>query len=136
MMTGDSSYLLGGANGAGFGWKDVNVVKLGAQWQVSPSLQLRVGFNHGTNPISSADALFNTIAPGVVKNHYTAGLTYAIDKHQEISGAFMYAPTVSVTGSNPLVEVNPSTGASTGATQVDTIHMKQYEATVGYAYKF
>lgn len=136
MMTGDNSYLLGGSNGAGFGWKDVNVVKLGAQWQVTPALQLRIGFNHGTNPVSSEDALFNTIAPGVVKNHYTAGLTYAIDKHQEISGAFMYAPKVSVTGNNPLVEVNPQNGQPTGASQVDTIHMKQYEATVGYAYKF
>lgn len=123
---------LGGSNGAGFGWSDVNVVKLGAQWQVTPALQLRVGFNHGTNPVGSEDVLFNTLAPGVVKNHYTAGFTYAIDKNQEVSGAFMYAPTVSVTGSNPMVAA-----FSRGAlTQTDTIHMKQYEATVGYAYKF
>lgn len=129
---GDMTQCLGGSNGAGFGWKDVNVVKLGAQWQVTPALQLRVGYNHGTNPISSQDALFNTIAPGVVKNHYTAGLTYAIDAHQEINGAFMYAPTVTVSGTNPIVSAQ-SGGAMT---QNLSIHMKQYEATVGYAYKF
>lgn len=121
--------LLGANNGPGFGWSDVNVVKLGAQWQMSPALQLRVGFNHGTNPVGSQDVVFNTLAPGVVKNHYTAGFTYALDQHQELSGAFMYAPDVTVSGSNNAVaSYDPST--------TTTIHMKQYEATVGYAYKF
>lgn len=126
---GDATKCLGGSNGAGFGWSNVNVVKLGAQWQMSPALQLRVGFNHGTNPVSSPDVLFNTLAPGVVKNHYTAGFTYAFDKNQELSGAFMYAPDVSVSGPNAIA-------AAYGQTQTDTIHMKQYEATIGYAYKF
>ncbi|OZB37693.1 MAG: hypothetical protein B7X44_00930 [Halothiobacillus sp. 15-55-196] len=128
-----STQCLGGSDGAGFGWKDVNVVKLGAQWQMSPALQLRVGFNHGTNPVGPEDVVFNTIAPGIVKNHYTAGFTYALDKNQEISGAFMYAPTVSVTGPNAI----PSALSGGMAPVVDTtIHMKQYEATIGYAYKF
>ncbi len=126
LLSGDPNKRLGGSDGAGFGWKNVNVVKLGAQWQMSPALQLRVGFNHGTNPVGSEDVVFNTLAPGVIKNHYTAGFTYALDKNQEISGAFMYAPTVSVTGTNQLAPVPSQT----------TIHMKQYEATVGYAYKF
>lgn len=129
LMSGDPSKKLGGSNGAGFGWGNVNVVKLGAQWQMTPALQLRVGYNHGTNPISSSDVLFNTLAPGVVKNHYTAGFTYAFDKNQEFSGAFMYAPSVSVSGPNAIA-------AAYGQTQTDTIRMKQYEATVGYAYKF
>ncbi|OYV24934.1 MAG: hypothetical protein B7Z82_09190, partial [Halothiobacillus sp. 20-54-6] len=123
------SGCLGGTNGAGFGWKNVNIVKLGAQWQMSPALQLRVGFNHGTNPIDTNEVVFNTLAPGVIKNHYTAGFSYAIDKHQEVSGAFMYAPDVSVTGTNQFL-LQQNINAQT------TIHMKQYEATVGYAYKF
>ncbi|WP_407275691.1 OmpP1/FadL family transporter [Halothiobacillus sp. DCM-1] len=133
---GDTTQCLGGSNGAGFGWSNVNVVKLGAQWQMSPALQLRVGFNHGTNPVSSSDALFNTLAPGVVKNHYTAGFTYAIDKHQEISGAFMYAPTVTVDGTNPVLAAQIKQKYGYNVTQNVSISMKQYEATVGYAYKF
>lgn len=138
-MMGDTSKCLGGSNGAGFGWKNVNVVKLGAQWQMTPALQLRVGFNHGTNPVGSEDALFNTIAPGVVKNHYTAGFTYAIDKHQEVSGAFMYAPTVTVSGTNPLLTQLAAGAMPPGSPAFNqdlSIHMKQYEATIGYAYKF
>lgn len=138
-MMGDTTQCLGGSNGAGFGWSNVNVIKLGVQWQASPALQLRAGFNHGTNPVSSSDALFNTIAPGVVKNHFTAGFTYAIDKHQEISGAFMYAPTVTVSGTNPLLTQLAAGALPPGSPAFEqnlSIHMKQYEATVGYAYKF
>lgn len=117
---------LGGANGAGFGWDDINVYKLGVQWQATPQLQVRAGWNRGDNPISSDDVLFNTIAPGVVENHYTAGFSYAFDGGQhELHGAFMYAPEVDVTGSNAF---NPGSDL--------TIRMKQYEATVGYTYKF
>lgn len=122
---GDSTKCLGASDGAGFGWDDIDVFKLGVQWQATPSLQLRAGWNRGDNPISSDDVLFNTIAPGVVENHYTAGFSYAFDQNHELHGAFMYAPEVDVTGAN---DYNP--GSET------TIRMKQYEATVGYTYKF
>ncbi|MCL7751305.1 outer membrane protein transport protein [Guyparkeria hydrothermalis] len=126
LMGGDSPKCLGGANGAGFGWDDINVYKLGVQWQATPQLQLRAGWNRGDNPIDSADVLFNTIAPGVVENHYTAGFSYAFDGGQhEVHGAFMYAPEEKVTGAN---DYNPGSDL--------TIRMKQYEATVGYTYKF
>jgi len=129
---GDTTKCLGGSDGAGFGWGDVDVFKLGVQWQATPKLQLRAGWNRGDNPISSGDALFNTIAPGVVKNHYTAGFSYAFNKNHELHGAFMYAPEVSVSGTNPLL-----TAQSGGMlTQDLEIQMKQYEATVGYTYKF
>lgn len=122
----NASRCLGGADGAGFGWDDINVYKLGVQWQASPKLQLRAGWNRGDNPISSDDVLFNTIAPGVVENHYTAGFSYAFDGGQhELHGAFMYAPEVDVTGANAF-----NAGSDL------TIRMKQYEATVGYTYKF
>lgn len=128
-MMGEPDKRLGGANGAGFGWSDVDVFKLGVQWQATPKLQLRAGWNRGDNPISSEDALFNTIAPGVVENHYTAGFSYAFNKNHELHGAFMYAPEVEVHGDNPLF-------AAQGIDQQLTIRMKQYEATVGYTYKF
>ena len=48
---------LGAANGPGFGWSDVNVVKLGVEWKYSEALTLRAGYNRTTNPISSADVM-------------------------------------------------------------------------------
>ncbi|WP_322522355.1 outer membrane protein transport protein [Guyparkeria halophila] len=129
LTSGEADKRLGGSNGAGFGWDDINVYKLGVQWQATPHLQLRAGWNRGDNPIGSDEVLFNTIAPGVMENHYTAGLSYSFDQNHEIHGAFMYAPEVSVTGVNPLT-------AGTGDEAQTTIRMKQYQATVGYTYKF
>jgi long-chain fatty acid transport protein len=89
---------LGNSTGPGFGWKDVNVTKIGVQWAFSPALTLRAGVNIGDNPISSADASFNTLAPGVVTTHYTLGATYAISKSMDLTASYMMAPSNSVSG--------------------------------------
>lgn len=135
-MGGDTTKCLGGSDGAGFGWDDINVYKLGAQWQVSPKLQLRAGWNHGDNPIGSEDALFNTIAPGVMENHYTAGFSYAFNENHQLHGSFMYAPEVEVDGKNPLLSGLAQQYLGADYDQDLTIRMKQYSATVGYTYKF
>lgn len=48
---------LGAATGPGFGWRDVNVVKIGVQWHMDDRWTLRAGYNKGDNPIRSADAM-------------------------------------------------------------------------------
>jgi long-chain fatty acid transport protein len=89
---------LGTANGAGFGWSDVNIYKLGVEWQQSGNLTLRAGLNVGDNPIKSRDVTFNVLAPGVMTTHYTLGGTYALSKQSELTMAYMYAPSNSVSG--------------------------------------
>jgi long-chain fatty acid transport protein len=91
---------LGSANGPGFGWQDINVWKLGVQWQAMPELQLRAGYNRGGNPISSRDVTFNILAPGTVQNHYTLGATWQLGGNWEVSGTFAYMQKESVTGSS------------------------------------
>jgi long-chain fatty acid transport protein len=122
---------LGAANGPGFGWKDINVVKLGVAWQMSQALTLRVGYNKGDNPITPADVTFNILAPGVMKDHYTAGFTYALDKGNEISGMVMVAPRQNVSGSSLF---NAVLGA--GAAGTETIGMKQTSVGVAWGRKF
>jgi long-chain fatty acid transport protein len=89
---------LGSENGSGFGWQDINVVKLGVQWQASPSWTLRAGYNRGDNPIKSSDVTFNILAPGVVKDHFTLGGTMALDKESELSFFYMHARKNTVEG--------------------------------------
>ena len=93
---------LGAANGQGFGWSDINVVKLGVQWQATPKLVLRGGFNSGSNPIQSRDVTFNILAPGVTTKHYTAGGTYALSGNTELSMSYMHAPSSAVSGTSAL----------------------------------
>ncbi len=122
---------LGAANGPGFGWKDIDVFKLGAAWRVSDALTLRAGYNKGDNPITSADVTFNILAPGVVKAHYTAGFTYAMNKTSEISGALMVATRQSVTGPSLFNAVlGPGAGGN------ETIGMKQTSVGLAWGRKF
>jgi len=117
---------LGAANGPGFGWQDINVFKLGVAWRMSDALTLRAGYNKGENPITARDVTFNILAPGVMKDHYTAGFTYALDKDSEITGALMVAPRQSVTGNSFLGGLFPFPVGT------ETIGMKQ--SSIGFAW--
>jgi long-chain fatty acid transport protein len=122
---------LGSPGGAGFGWRDVDVFKLGAAWQMNPQWQLRAGVNHGRNPISSADVTFNILAPGVVTTHYTAGFTRALANNSELTAAFMIAPRQSVTGPSLM---NVMFGAPVAGNE--TIRMREYSVGLGWSKKF
>ncbi len=121
---------LGAANGPGFGWKDINVFKLGVQYRMSNTLTLRAGYNKGDNPISSADVTFNILAPGVMTAHYTAGFTYALSKDTELTGAFMTAPRQTVSGPSLF------NGFMGGAAGNEKIGMSQTSAGLSYSVKF
>ncbi len=98
-----------GASGSsiGFGWQDVNVIKLGIEYQWSSQLTLRAGYNHSDNPVQARDVTFNILAPGIVQDHVTAGFTYGLGKTSEITMAYMHAFKNSVSGpaTNPYFNV-------------------------------
>jgi long-chain fatty acid transport protein len=98
-----------GATGSsiGFGWDNVNVIKLGVEYAYSNSLQLRAGYNKSDNPIQARDVTFNILAPGVVRDHVTAGFTYKLSGGDEITMAYMHAFRNSVSGpaNNPYFRV-------------------------------
>lgn len=125
---GAGSGCLGGSTGIGFGWKSIDVWKLGAEYKVSNVLTVRAGYNHGQNPIGSNDTTFNILAPGVVQDHYTLGMTYGLANNAEVTVAYMHAAEKSVTGpaSNPYFNV--------GGTE--TIKMYQDSLGVAYGMKF
>ncbi|MEK9811696.1 MAG: outer membrane protein transport protein [Bordetella sp.] len=123
---------LGADAGSGFGWRNINVIKLGAQWQVNDKTILRVGYNKGDNPIRAEDVTFNILAPGVMEDHYTIGGTYKINDLSDWSWFAMYAPKVSVTGSSLFNRLN---GLPENTIQ-ETIEMKQYSFGLQYSKQF
>ncbi len=116
------SGCLGGDNGAGFGWDDVTVYKLGYEWGPADN-QWRVGYSTTEQPIASGELNFNLLAPGVVEDHFTAGYTMGTGDGKEWTFSFMYAPEVSVTGPSMF---DP---AQTISTQMDQLEF-------GFSYKF
>lgn len=119
---------LGAANGPGFGWQDVDVLRLGVQWQMNERLALRAGYNRSDNPVRASDVTFNILAPGVVRDHLTLGATYALGPTSEISLAYMHAFKHSVTGSSMF------NGLGFGPTFGGTEKISMYQNSLGLAW--
>jgi long-chain fatty acid transport protein len=122
---------LGAPGGPGFGWRNVNVIKLGLQWQPGPAWTLRAGINRSDNPVRSEDVTFNILAPGVTTLHYTAGFGWALDAANELSGSLMVAPRRSVSGPSMF---NAVMGA--GAAGTETVRMRQTAFGLAWSRKF
>lgn len=119
---------LGSESGAGFGWKDINVYKLGAQWKASEIWTWRAGYSKTDQPIPSSEVLFNILAPGVVEQHITLGFSKAMERGPgRFNMAVMYAPSKTVRGPNPL-EVP-------GGQQI-ALKMHEWELEFGYSFGF
>ncbi len=119
--------LLGTDNGAGFGWEDMTIYKIGYQWDGSGGYTWRVGFSTGSQPIPPSETLFNILAPGVMEEHITFGFTKDTGPNSEFNFAAMYAPKSSVTGPN---------GMEVPGQQTITLEMTQWEVEASWAWKF
>ena len=130
---------LGASNGPGFGWDDMDIWKLGAEYKSSANLTLRAGYSHTDSPIKGdltcatltncAEATFNILAPAVVEDHVTLGFTYKLMSGDEVTMAYMHAFENSVSGVRPGA-FNKGTAGS-----IDTIKMYQNSLGVAYSWK-
>ena len=93
---------LGANGGAGFGWRNVTICKLGTQWQATPRWILRAGYSRGRQPIPASQVLFNLLAPAVVEQRFAMGATRHLGAAWDSSLAVTRALGHSVTGPNPL----------------------------------
>ena len=121
--------LLGSAGGPGFGWQDIDIFKVGAEIRTDDQWTFRAGFSHNEQPIGTDHVTLNILAPGVVTDHFTFGGAYDFNDSHTFEFGVMYAPTDSVTG----IEVVPP---APNPNHFITIEMKQFEATVGWKWKF
>jgi len=119
---------LGGSTGIGFGWSNINAFKIGVMHQYDEQLTVSVGYDHSDNPVQPRDTTFNILAPGIVQDHFTAGMTYALDKSSEITVSYMHAMKKTVTGAPNAVYFNM------GGTE--EIHMYQDSLGIAYGMKF
>jgi len=128
---GTGSGCLGGSNGAGFGWQDVTVYKLGYQWKTGGEYTWRVGISIGDQPIPDAEVLFNILAPAVNETELSVGFTKAFGKHNALSFAFTHALENSIKGPNPF-----SPASTPGGGQTIELEMKQYDVELSWAWLF
>ena len=122
---GTGAGCLGGANGAGFGWEDMTIVKLGYEWQKDSDWTWRLGYSFGDQPIPENEMLFNILAPGVMEDHFTFGFTRVLDSDSSVNFALMIAPNVDVSGPNAF---DPA--------QTIKLEMEQFEVALSYSKTF
>lgn len=91
LADGSNSCSLGQDNGLGFGWKDANVFKIGANYDYNAKWSLRAGYNYAKSPIRKDQVLFNFLAPAVNEHHVTLGLSYRPSKNMEWSANYVHA---------------------------------------------
>jgi len=118
---------LGTDNGAGFGWKDINIGKIGVQWKASETWTWRAGYSQADQPIPSTEVMFNILAPGVIEKHFTAGGSMATSEKGRFNFAVMYAPSKTVSGPNAL---------EAPGQQTISLKMHEWEAEFGYTFGF
>jgi long-chain fatty acid transport protein len=102
-----SACLGASSSSIGFGWRDSNVFKLGAEYRLNPAWLLRAGYNYSDNPIESRDVTFNILAPGVIQHHLTLGFTFTLPGGSELTGMYFHAFENDTTGpaTNPYFNV-------------------------------
>ena len=117
--------LLGNDDGAGFGWKDMTIIKFGVMYKLPEMWTLYGGYSYGQQPIPESEVLFNILAPAVVESHITLGCSKSINNSNEIILGFMYAPASTVKGANPL---DPP------SSQNIELQMSQFQIELGYSF--
>ena len=120
----DLESCLGGDHGAGFGWDNMDIFKVGLQWQARPNVTGRFGYSHASQPVGSDQVLFNVLAPGVVEDHITLGATITT-RMGDVTVEAMRALSNSVDGPNPF-----------DTTQTVRLSMEQFEIGASWSKKF
>ena len=113
---------LGSDNGAGFGWEDMMIFKLGAEFRQVENWQFRFGFSYGKQPIQESEVMFNILAPAVNDSHVSLGFTRKLGDH-DINLAITHALSNTVKGVNPF---DP-------AQQIE-LNMNQWEIDLGFTF--
>ena len=116
---------LGGSDGAGFGWEDMTIYKIGAEWSKNPDWTWRAGYSHGSQPIPETEVLFNILAPAVIEDHIAAGFTRKNSNGTQLNFSVMYAFKGNQSGINPF-----------DPTQTIKFEMDQYEFELSYSWNF
>lgn len=117
----------GSADGPGFGWDDITVVKLGVEHVLNDTLTLRAGYSRGDSPIDSDDVTLNVLAPGVITDHYTVGSSVKLEGEQAVNFSLMYGKSSGEKGPNPFEAPDQQTIG---------LDMDQYEFEMSYTRHF
>jgi len=127
---------LGGPNGPGFDWTDVDAGSVGAEWRYSEALTLRSGYHYTSNPLHARSVVINTLAPIVNRHHAAGGFNYKVTKNSSLDFAVVYAFKNSVTGNEALPQAPGLPFGGVNPLGTVSPWVRGVEFTLGYNYKY
>lgn len=116
---------LGSDDGWGFGWDDIMVYKIGVLYEGLESWKFMAGFSTGDQPLAESEVMFNILAPATIEQHLTLGVSKEINKCNEVTVSFMYAPSSTISGPNPL---------EAPGQQTIELEMSQFQIELGWSF--
>jgi long-chain fatty acid transport protein len=119
-------------------WSDQFVFKIGVEVTPLEWLAIRAGYNYGKKPLNPDRAFENIVFPAVAENHITLGAGFNLGKHVVLNLGGMWAPSTSISGSNPFPpQGTPGYPGPYGqGIATYTTSMTQVSLDGGIAYKF
>ncbi|PJI91640.1 long-chain fatty acid transport protein [Yoonia maricola] len=117
---------LGADDGPGFGWKDMDVVRLGAVVEADEKWTWRSGVSYSTSFIDDDEVLFNTLAPATPQWHASVGADYMFNDRWSVTSSYTRAFEGTVSGAN----LTPGFDAPV------ELRMDQHDFTVGVVYNW
>ncbi|WP_369574376.1 OmpP1/FadL family transporter [Acidithiobacillus sp. IBUN Pt1247-S3] len=94
-------------------WKNQWVASIGTQYDVNHWLQVRMGYNYGSNPIQANNIGNNLIFPAVVENAITFGSTQKLGMGWKLTEAYMHEFANTVTGAAGTAPFGPMAPSAT-----------------------
>ena len=107
------------------GWEDQTVYAIGVAYRVSPSMNVRGGYNYAKAPFDEDKVSSNLILPAIVETHYTVGMDYSLNNHWELALHYMLVPEKTMTA--------PATDSSAPGAEI-SLAERSFGMNIGYRF--
>lgn len=121
----DTSTCLGGPNGGGLGWKNMNIYKIGGSWDITDKWTLLAGFSVTDQPVKVTQTTNNLFTPYLAEAHYTFGVSRSLGPNRWLNFSVAYSEEESQKSPNAF---DPS--------QQLTIESDQFDFDLSYSWRF
>ncbi len=80
------------------GWRSLFGVCLGAQYQLTDAVSVRIGYDYNTNPVPQENTGFNVGSPTILQHAISCGASYKVTESFLLSACYLHGFKTSITG--------------------------------------
>jgi long-chain fatty acid transport protein len=121
----DLTSCLGGKNGGGLGWNNMNIYKIGGSWGITEKWTILGGFSVGDNPVRVSQTTNNLFTPYLAEAHYTFGFSRKLKSGAEWNFSVAYSEEES--------QVSPNAFDTSQELQIES---DQFDFELSYSWRF